>query len=192
MKRRVAILASGRGSNAAAMVEYFKGHESIEISVIASNKKEAGVLDMASEEGISNFSFTKAEMNAGALGDKLSSAGVEFVLLCGFLLRVPPSLISRFEGRMLNIHPSLLPKFGGKGMYGMNVHQAVLEAGEEVSGISIHKVTENYDEGAIVFQGEVDVKDATSPEEIASRVLALEHKYYPTVAEAMIKESLWN
>lgn len=189
MKRRVAILASGRGSNAAAMVEYFKRHESIEISVIASNKKEAGVLDMASDEGISNFSFTKTEMLEGTLGDKLSNAGVEFVLLCGFLLRVPTSLISRFEGRMLNIHPSLLPKFGGKGMYGMNVHRAVLEAGEDVSGISIHKVTENYDEGAIVFQGEVDVKDATSAEEIASRVLALEHKYYPTVAEAMIKEN---
>ena len=189
MKRRVAILASGRGSNAHAMVQYFKEHESIEIAVIASNKKDAGVLDMASEEGIARFSFTRSEMLEGILGEKLAAAQIEFVLLCGFLFKVPVDLINQFDGRILNIHPSLLPKFGGKGMYGMNVHRAVFEAQEEVSGISIHKVTENYDEGAIVFQGEIVVKDAESAEEIAARILALEHKYYPAIAEAVIKEN---
>lgn len=189
MKRRVAILASGRGSNAKAMVQHFEGHESIEVAVVASNKKDAGVLEMAKESGVGNFSFTRSEMIDGTLGSKLAEAGVEFVLLCGFLLRVPVELISQFEGRMLNIHPSLLPKFGGKGMYGINVHTAVLEAGEKESGITIHKVTENYDEGGIVFQASVDIKDADEAGEIALRVLALEHKYYPQIAEAMIKES---
>lgn len=189
MKRRVAILASGRGSNAQAMIQHFKGHKSIEVALIASNKKDAGVLEMAEAEGLEKFIFSRSEMLDGTLEKKLVEVGVEFIMLCGFLLRVPVSLINRFEGKMLNIHPSLLPKYGGKGMYGMNVHKAVFESGEVESGISIHKVTENYDEGAIVFQASVEVSDASDAREIASRVLDLEHNYYPKIAEAMINEN---
>ena len=186
MKRRVAILASGRGSNAQAMVQYFKGHESIEIAVIASNKKDAGVLDMASNEGIENFSFTRSEMLDGVLGEKLADLGIEFVLLCGFLLRIPVSLINAFEGRMLNIHPSLLPKFGGKGMYGMNVHKAVVLAGEIETGITIHWVDEIYDNGTIVAQFRVRLDGTETPEEVAQKVHELEYQYFPKTIESLL------
>ena len=185
---RVAILASGTGSNAKALIDYFSNDPSIEVAAVCSNRKNAGVLDIAQEASIDNFSFSKVEMQEGALLEKLKSRDIDWVLLSGFLLKIPSEFLGFFEDRILNIHPSLLPKFGGKGMYGMNVHTAVFESEESESGMTIHRVTEGYDEGDIAFQASVDISQCNSAEEIASKVLALEHEYYPRIAEAMIKD----
>lgn len=184
---RVAILASGNGSNAQALIDHFKNDDEIEIALIGSNRNSAAVLEKASLSGIETLSFSKDQMNSGDLLSDLKSNNIDWVLLSGFLLKIPAALIESYEGKILNIHPSLLPKFGGKGMYGMNVHNAVFDSDESESGMTIHKVTENYDEGDIVFQVKVDISQCHTPEEIASKVLALEHHYYPRIAEAMIK-----
>ena len=186
--RRVAILASGTGSNAQAIIECFKNDQEVEVVVVGSNRKAAQALEKATVEGVDTFHFSKKEMNNGVLLAELTSRNVEWILLSGFLLKIPSEIIDKFNGRMLNIHPSLLPKFGGEGMYGMNVHKAVFEAGETESGMTIHQVSEQYDEGGIVFQVSVDISLAESAEEIASKVLALEHEYYPRVALAWIKD----
>ena len=184
---RVAILASGRGSNAKSLMDHFSQDSEIEIVVVGSNRKAAGVLALAAKASIEAFHFTKDQMNSGYLLSELQSRKVDWVLLSGFLLKIPAEIIKNFEGKMMNIHPSLLPKFGGKGMYGMSVHKAVLEAKEVKSGMTIHMVTEDYDEGDVVFQASVDISDCKTAEEIASKVLALEHEYYPSVASAVIK-----
>ena len=184
---RVAILASGAGSNAGALIDYFSGDSEVNISVVGSNRKAAGVFDIAEKAGIKSFRFSKDEMDSGKLLKDLKSQKVDWVLLCGFLLKIPSDILMEYKDRILNIHPSLLPKHGGKGMYGMNVHKAVQKSGSNESGLTIHKVSENYDEGDIVFQASVDISQCTSAEEIASKVLALEHQYYPRIAEAMIK-----
>jgi phosphoribosylglycinamide formyltransferase-1 len=119
--------------------------------------------------------------------EELRARAVDWVVLAGFLLKVPREVCAAFEGRMVNIHPALLPKYGGAGMYGMNVHRAVKEAGEAVSGMTIHFVNEHYDEGDIVFQGEVDLAPEDSADDIAAKVLTLEHRHYPTVLEGLIR-----
>ena len=185
---RVAILASGKGSNAKALIDYFSNNASIEVAVVCSNRKSAGVLEIAENSNIESFSFSKVEMNSGVLLLKLQSCKIDWVILSGFLLKIPSELLSSFEDRVVNIHPSLLPKHGGKGMHGMHVHNAVLESGEEESGMTIHKVSSAYDEGDIVFQVSVDISQCKSAEEIASKVLDLEHKYYPRIVATMIND----
>tara|TARA_B110000444_G_scaffold247175_1_gene269470 strand:+ start:6326 stop:6907 length:582 start_codon:yes stop_codon:yes gene_type:complete len=188
-KNLVAILASGAGSNAHALVEHFDGVQEIDIIYIGSNKRTAGVLEIASNAGIPFYSFSKSDLKVGIVLEDLKSIDVDYIFLCGFLLKIPSEFIESFNGRILNIHPSLLPKFGGKGMYGMNVHRAVLESGDSSSGMTIHKVSEEYDEGDIVFQCSSDISSCKTTEEIANVVLALEHEYYPRIAEAFIKNS---
>ena len=184
---RVAILASGRGSNAKSLIDHFSKDSEIEVVAVGSNRKASGVLGLASEASIEAFHFTKDQMNSGYLLSELQTSKVDWVLLSGFLLKIPTEIIDHFEGKIMNIHPSLLPKFGGKGMYGMNVHNAVLESKELESGMTIHIVTQNYDEGDVLFQASVDISECKTAEEIASKVLALEHEYYPYVASAVIK-----
>ena len=133
--------------------------------------------------------FSREELDSGELLKKLETLKVDWVLLAGFLLKIPVDFCRAFENKILNIHPSLLPKFGGEGMYGMHVHRAVFEAEEKESGMTIHYVNERYDEGAIVFQGRIDVSEFKSAEEIASEVLKLEHEYYPRVAREVILDS---
>jgi len=188
-KISLAILASGAGSNAQALVEHFANLDDLDIVYVGSNKSSAGVLEVASKAGISSSCFTKSELQAGTVLEDLKSRDVDYIFLCGFLLKIPAELIAAFEGRILNIHPSLLPKFGGKGMYGLNVHSAVLESGDQSSGMTIHKVSKEYDEGDIVFQCSSDISMCKTAEEIANVVLALEHEYYPRIAEAFIKNS---
>jgi phosphoribosylglycinamide formyltransferase-1 len=187
--KRIAILASGRGSNALALITHFAGNTDMEVVLVGSNRKAAEVLVRAENAGVKPVYFNKEELLSGVLLEKLVGERIDFVLLSGFLLRIPAEVINHFENRILNIHPSLLPLYGGKGMYGIKVHEAVLEAEESESGMTIHKVTKNYDEGDVVFQCSVDITAAKSAEEIAVKVLALEHEYYPRIAEAMIKES---
>jgi phosphoribosylglycinamide formyltransferase 1 len=189
---RVAILASGSGSNAAALMIHFSNTEGIDVVLVGSNRSSAGVLEKANQAGVASLHFSREELVSGALLMKLKTLKVDWVLLAGFLLKIPKEFCRAFENKILNIHPSLLPKFGGEGMYGMNVHRAVFEAEEQESGMTIHYVNERYDEGAIVFQGRIDVSEFTSAEEIASEVLKLEHEYYPRVAREIILDSQRN
>jgi phosphoribosylglycinamide formyltransferase-1 len=186
---RVAILASGSGSNAAALMNHFSNTEGIDVVLVCSNRSSAGVLEKANQAGVASLHFSREELDSGELLKKLETLKVDWVLLAGFLLKIPGEYCRSFENKILNIHPSLLPKFGGKGMFGMRVHRAVFEAEEKESGMTIHYVNERYDEGAIVFQGRIDVSELKSAEEIASEVLKLEHEYYPRVAREIILDS---
>lgn len=184
--KNIAILASGSGSNAEKIMEYFKGSTKARVVLVASNKTDAFVLERASKFGVPTFTFSKSDLTAGVLTEKLKVLHVDLVVLAGFLLKIPDSLIQAFPERIVNIHPALLPKYGGKGMYGMHVHQAVKDAGDQETGITIHLVNENYDEGKIIFQAAVAVASTDSPEAIAQKVHALEHKYFPNVIESLL------
>lgn len=189
-RARIAVLASGSGSNAEAILAHFSegaGAEVGEVVWVATNRREAGVRERARRFGVEESHVPKTDMASGALLEELRARRVGWVVLAGFLLKVPSDVCAAFEGRMVNIHPALLPNYGGAGMYGMNVHRAVKEAGEAVSGMTIHFVNEHYDEGDIVFQGEVDLAPEDSADDIAAKVLTLEHRHYPTVLEGLIR-----
>jgi phosphoribosylglycinamide formyltransferase 1 len=184
--KRLAILASGSGSNAEKIMEHFAHSSKGKVVLVASNKTDAGVLSRAQRFGVPTFTFTRPELEAGLLLEKLRKASVDWVILAGFLLKVPDALIRAFPHRMVNIHPALLPKYGGKGMYGHHVHEAVKAAGEKESGITIHLVNEHYDEGKIIFQAATPLLPEDSAETIAAKVLALEHRFFAEVIESLI------
>lgn len=184
--QRLAILASGSGSNAEKIMEHFQGSVKAEIALIASNKAEAFVLERAKKFGVPTFTFTRKEMEAGVLLEKLQEEKIDWVILAGFLLKIPKELIRAFPNRMVNIHPALLPKYGGKGMYGHHVHEAVKAAGDTETGITIHLVNEQYDEGKIIFQAATSVTSEDTPDSIAQKVHALEHRYFPEVIESLL------
>jgi phosphoribosylglycinamide formyltransferase-1 len=183
---RLAILASGSGSNAEKIMEHFAHSAKGEIALVASNKADAGVLARAEKFGVPTFTFTRKEMEAGVLLARLQEKQIDWVILAGFLLKVPDELIRAFPDRMVNIHPALLPNYGGKGMYGHHVHEAVKAAGDPVSGITIHLVNEQYDEGKIIFQAATAIAPEDSAETIGQKVLALEHKYFAAVIEGLL------
>ncbi len=184
--KKIAILASGSGTNAEKIMEYFSHSPKGEIVLIASNKKDAFVLERAKRYKVPTLTFSKSELEAGILTLKLQSLKVDFVVLAGFLLKIPRNLIHSFSGRIVNIHPALLPNYGGKGMYGEFVHHAVKASGDTSTGITIHLVNENYDEGKIIFQASVPVEKTDTAEEIAKKVHGLEHKYFPNVIESLL------
>ncbi|MBN2745344.1 MAG: phosphoribosylglycinamide formyltransferase [Bacteroidales bacterium] len=179
---RIAIFASGNGSNAENIVRYFADNKRIKFTRIFCNNAEAFVRERAKNLEIPELLFTAKQFRETSIVLKqLLDDNTDFIILAGFLLRIPTEITQSFFGRIVNIHPALLPKFGGKGMYGMRVHQAVKEAGETESGITIHQVNENYDEGAIIFQAKVDIAPDDSPEDIANKVHHLEYEYFPQV-----------
>jgi len=184
--KKIAILASGNGSNAEEIIKHFSGSSKAKVITIASNKKEAYVLERAKKHEIPFFFFTKSQMDEGILERTFKQLGIDLVVLAGFLLKIPDGLIRQFPERIINIHPALLPKFGGKGMYGMRVHEAVKEKGEKETGITIHYVNEKYDDGRVIFQESVKVEETDSPEDIANKVHALEYKYFPKVIESLL------
>ncbi len=184
--KKLAILASGSGTNAEKIMEFFKNSDKGEVTLLGSNKKDAFVLERARKFDIPSFTFTKKELEDGSVLRSLEDADIDWVILAGFLLKIPESLIQAFPEKMVNIHPALLPKFGGKGMYGMNVHKAVKEAGDRHTGITIHLVNENFDEGKIIFQAATEVDPDDDPESIAQKVHALEHQYFPGVIESLL------
>jgi|SRR5688572_7604080 len=183
-KINLAIFASGAGSNANQICIYFKDHPSIKVKLIVSNKKEAGVFHVAEQHGIEAVYVSKSdwqlEENVISL---LHKKEISHIVLAGFLLLCPEWLVSHYRGRIINIHPALLPNYGGKGMYGMKVHERVKQEGELVSGITIHNVDEHYDEGDVIFQEKVFLDGNESASEIADKVLQLEHYHYPRVIE---------
>jgi phosphoribosylglycinamide formyltransferase 1 len=186
MLKKVAILSSGSGSNAQALITHFASQENIEVVFVGSNRASAGVLEKARHLGVHHGHFTKEDLHNGTVLNILKKLEVDWVLLAGFLLMIPVEFCRRYQGRILNIHPSLLPKYGGKGMYGIRIHEAVFQAGEKESGMTIHYVNERYDDGAVVFQGRVKIEDVTNAQEIADRVLKLEHTYYPRISSELI------
>jgi phosphoribosylglycinamide formyltransferase-1 len=185
---RLAILASGSGSNAMAILEHFRNSEDVEVAFIGCNRspEEAGIYERARDFGMEAQHFSNADLHEGLLLQSLRELGIDWVALAGFLVHIPTDFVEAFAGRMLNVHPSLLPKFGGKGMYGLHVHRAVLESGEAHTGMTVHWVTAQYDEGAVVFQAECEVRQDDTRESLAARVLELEHTYYPRTIAACI------
>ncbi|MDF2384173.1 phosphoribosylglycinamide formyltransferase [Nostoc ellipsosporum NOK] len=183
----IAIFASGAGSNAARMIDHFNQHPHIRIALIVCNKPGAGVLDIASKAGIPTLIIEKERFFRGdAYVPVFREAGISFIILAGFLWKVPQALITAFSGSIINIHPALLPNYGGKGMYGRFVHEAVLAAGDPESGITIHFVDEHYDHGAVIFQARCQVLHGDTADSLAMRIHELEHRHYPEQAEKVI------
>ncbi len=183
----LAIFASGTGSNARKIIENFKNSPSVRVALVVSNKKDAGVLDIAREHGIpTQVIDRKMFYETEDLLGILKKHEIEFIVLAGFLWLVPTYLVRAFPKKMVNIHPALLPKFGGKGMYGKHVHEAVKSANETETGITIHLVNEHYDEGDIVFQTKCPVLPDDTPDDIARRVLQLEHRHFPTIIAQLL------
>ena len=184
MPLRIAIFASGSGSNAENIVHYFSGSSEFQFPLIISNQPNAYIHKRAETLKIPSFTFTKEQFfDAKPVLELLAEYNIDAIVLAGFLLKIPTLLIQHFPDKIINIHPALLPKFGGKGMYGARVHQAVKEAGEPETGITIHYVNENYDNGNIIFQARCPISATDTAEMIATKVHLLEHEYYPQVIE---------
>lgn len=183
----IAILASGSGSNAENIISYFKDKNICRVKVIISNKSDAYVHERAKRLGVKSVTFSKSDFeSSGKVLDYLRSEGIDFVILAGFLLKVPHDIVEAYPHRIVNIHPALLPKFGGKGMYGDNVHEAVVAAGEAESGITIHYVNENYDEGNVIFQAKCSIAQDDTSEDVAAKVHQLEYDNFPRVIEEVL------
>lgn len=201
----VAIFASGAGSNARKIIEYFenqyvsefsagksslsaaKSARPIKVSLIVCNVPTAGVLEIAKEKGIPTLLINKTDFASGGYVESLKNADIDFIVLAGFLWKVPEVLVNAFPKAIVNIHPALLPNYGGKGMYGSRVHEAVIAAGESKSGITIHWVDANYDEGDIIFQAECIIEAGDTPEVLAQKIHALEHQHFAPVIEKLLR-----
>jgi phosphoribosylglycinamide formyltransferase-1 len=185
--KTIAIFASGAGTNAARIIEHFRDHPTIRVGLIVCNKHGAGVLRIAERAGIEVLMLEKEVFFGGdAYVAALRERGIDFLVLAGFLWKIPAALVKAYSGKILNIHPALLPKFGGKGMYGRYVHEAVVAAGEEETGITVHFVDEFYDHGQVVFQARVAVEAVDGPEEVAGKIHRLEQEYFPGVIEDVV------
>ncbi len=186
--KNIAVFASGSGTNAENIIRYFEDSEIARVKVVFTNRKNAGVVDRAFKLGVRCITFTPQQLQDGFVMQKLDELDVDFIALAGFLLKMPEEIVEEFEGLLVNIHPALLPQYGGKGMYGMAVHEAVVENEDEETGITIHYVNNKYDEGEIIFQESVEVDFEDSPEDVQYKVQQLEHKHYPEVLEYLIKD----
>jgi len=185
--KRIAIFASGTGSNAQKILAHFQSSNKIEVALIVSNKTNAGVLNFAKEYSTPTLIIEREKFLKGdGYVPELQAAGIDRIILAGFLWKIPPILINQWGKRIINIHPALLPKYGGKGMYGEAVHRAVLAANEKESGITIHYVDEQYDHGATIFQATCSVLSTDLVENLAEKIHALEHLHYPVVIEKVI------
>lgn len=186
---KLAIFASGSGSNAENIALHFKDSSEIEVSIIISNKKDAYVLERAQKLNITAYTYNKKEFDeSDQIIALLKEKKIDFIILAGFLLKISPKLINAYPNRIINIHPALLPKFGGKGMYGDFVHKAVVEAKESESGITIHYVNENYDEGAIIFQSKCEITGQDTFSDVANKVHKLEYEHYPKIIAEILKK----
>ena len=188
--KRLALFASGEGTNAEAIARYFSTNPDVEVALMICNRKAAGVFQRLEPFNIESHYFPKAEWaenEAKNVIELLRGKQIDLIVLAGFLAFIPASLIHEYQGRIINIHPSLLPKYGGSGMWGMNVHQAVIDAHETESGITIHHVSEQLDSGNIIYQATCEVRPDDTPQSLAERVHGLEYQHYPLVIENMLK-----
>ena len=187
MSKRIAIFASGSGSNAQSVIQYFEKKESAKVVLVGCNNTSALVLKRAGRLGVNSFVFNKASLTRSSVVlETLLIEKIDFIVLAGFLLKIPKKIIQAFPKRIINLHPSLLPKFGGKGMYGKHVHKAVFDSGEKETGITIHYVNGFYDMGAVIFQAKCDVVSSDSVESIASKVAGLERQYFAKTIDLLI------
>ncbi|MFA6334638.1 MAG: phosphoribosylglycinamide formyltransferase [Bacteroidales bacterium] len=184
---KIAIFASGSGTNAENIIKYFYGSTLCKVELVLSNKNNAFVLERAKKLGVDTFVFSVNQLNEFTLVDELLEARrIDFIVLAGFLLKIPQRILEKYPSRIINIHPALLPSYGGKGMYGMKVHQAVIEAGEPESGITIHLVDENYDNGKVLFQARCSISNGDTAEDLANKIHLLEQAHFPRVIEEYI------
>ena len=188
MKKNIAIFASGSGTNAENIIRYFQENDLIRVALVLSNRSDAYVLERAYRLQVPSEVFLKEEWASGErILAVLDKHHIDFIVLAGFLVRVPEVLLHAYPNKIINIHPALLPKFGGKGMYGDRVHEAVVAAGETESGITIHYINEHYDEGDTVFQAKCPVLPDDSVADVAQKVHALEYEYYPLIIEKLLR-----
>ena len=184
--KKIVIFASGQGSNAENIILHFNKKGFANVVAICTNNPNAKVLEIAKNNNIESLIFNKTELNEGFVLDKLNAINPDLIVLAGFLWKFPEPIIDVYTNKIINIHPALLPKYGGKGMYGMNVHSKVLENQEPETGITIHYVTKNYDEGAFIFQKSVSIVECKSAEEIAVKIHELEMDNFPKIIEKLI------
>lgn len=184
----IAIFASGAGSNAKTIIAYFKKNSKIRVQLIVSNKPHAGVIQIAQANNIAWMVINKNQLPAHDFLQELKKRKIGFIVLAGFLLKIPPALIQAFPKKIINIHPALLPAYGGKGMHGQHVHEAVISNNEKQSGISIHYVDEIYDHGEIIFQATCDIVPGDNAESLAHKIHLLEHTHYPNIIESILKK----
>ncbi len=186
--KRIVIFASGSGSNAENLVEYFNNNDVASVVQILTNNPQAKVLDRAKRLKVSALSFNKIALTeTNDVLNLLNATKPDLIVLAGFLWKFPEAIINEYPNKVINVHPALLPKFGGKGMYGMNVHRAVVDNKETETGITIHYVNENYDEGAIIFQAKCDVTPTDTAEDVAAKIHELEMEHFPKVVEDLLK-----
>lgn len=189
MKKRIAIFASGSGSNAQKIMEHFKYSRDAEVSLILTNNPEAYVLQRADNFEVPSHVFDRKEFyNTDNIVDLLNRMQIDLIVLAGFLWLVPGNLLKAFPNKIINIHPALLPSYGGKGMYGDRVHIAVLENKDEESGITIHYVNEHFDEGEIIYQAKFKIEEGDNLEMVKFKGQQLEHQYFPKVIENLLKK----
>jgi len=184
--KKVIIFASGSGSNALKIFEHFNNNQNIIIDSIYCNNPRANVINVFQKLSIKTVLFNKKELYEGAFLEAIISTNPDLIVLAGFLLKIPEKMVSVFENRIINIHPSLLPKYGGKGMYGLNIHKEVLLNKEKFSGLTIHYVNKEYDKGAVIFQKKIKINEEETPESLSSKVLKLEHENYSLIIEKIL------
>ncbi len=187
MKTNIAIFASGSGTNAEQIIRHFESHDSIKVSLILSNNKDAYVLERALKHNIPHFVFSRQMFYKEKHVDEvLKLNAINFIVLAGFMWLMPERFVKNYPEKIVNIHPALLPKYGGKGMYGHHVHEAVVNNKEQESGITIHWVNEMYDDGSIIYQARCPVAPDDSPDDVAAKVHQLEYEHYPRIIEKVI------
>jgi phosphoribosylglycinamide formyltransferase 1 len=183
----IALFASGTGTNSKRIIDHFRHHPGIRVSLVACNNPGAGVLDIAAQENIPQLMLDKEKFFRGnAYIDELQEKKIDFLVLAGFLWKIPRALVEAYRGRIINIHPALLPKYGGKGMYGRHVHESVIAAGDRQTGITIHYVDELYDHGQSIFQALCPVDEADTPETLAQKIHQLEYAHFPKIIEEVV------
>lgn len=185
--KNIVIFASGSGTNAENIIKYFSNSPFAKVVGVFTNNPKAKVIDRAEQLQVPCHVFSKEDLNKGNILQKIQNYAPDLIVLAGFLLKVPPYLIEAYSNQIINIHPALLPKFGGKGMYGMHIHQAVVQNGEKETGITIHYVNEHYDEGAIIFQTAVALTSDDTAESVAAKIHELEQQFFPVVIADVLK-----
>ena len=183
---KIVIFASGSGTNAENIIRYFQATKSASVEAVFTNKADAQVIQRAEKYQVPSQVFTKNDLETGKVLQEINAIQPDLIVLAGFLLKFPESIVAEYPDKIINIHPALLPKYGGKGMYGMHVHRAVVENKESKTGITIHYVNENYDEGNIIFQKEVTVLNSDTPEVVAAKIHELEQDHFPVVIEKLL------
>ena len=186
--KRIAIFASGSGTNAENIITYFQKNTKAKVVLVLSNNPKALVLERASKLGVQNGVFNKQQLNDSKWAIE-NLKNLDLIVLAGFLWKFPEHLLENYKNKVVNVHPALLPKYGGKGMYGMHVHNAVVENKEAESGITIHYVNENYDEGAIIFQAKCAVNNTDTPSDVAAKIHQLEMTHFPEVVQQILSEN---